>query len=151
MNAAELVARCKRKETSAQTELYRRYSGEMFVLCIRYAGNRETAKDLLHDGFLKTFTSLDKFDYRGEGSLKAWLSRIMVNTALEEARKQAQHADVDIDEAPDLADPESCADSLVQTPSPDTLLRVIAEGPAASRPVFQLFTLEFTEFRKNFL
>ena len=98
MNEAELVARCKQKEPSAQAELYRRYAGELFALCIRYAGNRETAKDLLHDGFLKAFTSLDKFDYRGEGSLKAWLSRIMVNTALEEARKQAQHFDVDLDE-----------------------------------------------------
>ena len=88
MNEAELVACCKRKEPSAQAELYRRYSGEMFALCIRYAGNRDTAQDLLHDGFLKAFTSFDKFAYRGEGSLKAWLSRIMVNTALEEARKQ---------------------------------------------------------------
>jgi len=142
MNEAELVACCKRKEPSAQAELYRRYSGEMFALCIRYAGNRDTAQDLLHDGFLKAFTSFDKFDYRGEGSLKAWLSRIMVNTALEEARKQAQHTDVDIDEAPDLADPESCDDSLVQHLSPDTLLRFIAELPDGYRTVFNLFTFE---------
>lgn len=77
MNEAELVECCKRKDMTAQNELYQRYAGEMFALCIRYSGNRDFAKDLLHDGFLKAFTSLDKFFYRGEGSLKAWLSRIM--------------------------------------------------------------------------
>ena len=88
MNEAELVECCKRKDMTAQNELYQRYAGEMFALCIRYSGNRDFAKDLLHDGFLNAFTSLDKFFYRGEGSLKAWLSRIMVNTALEAIRKQ---------------------------------------------------------------
>lgn len=106
MNEAELVECCKRKDMTAQNELYQRYAGEMFALCIRYSGNRDFAKDLLHDGFLKAFTSLDKFFYRGEGSLKAWLSRIMVNTALEAIRKQTQHIELDIETAPEIADPE---------------------------------------------
>ena len=46
MNEIELVRRCKQKEPSAQAELYRRYAGELFALCIRYSGNRETARDL---------------------------------------------------------------------------------------------------------
>ncbi|HIX27527.1 MAG TPA: sigma-70 family RNA polymerase sigma factor [Candidatus Barnesiella excrementigallinarum] len=142
MNEAELVAYCKQKKPSAQAELYRRYAGEMFALCIRYAGNRDTAKDLLHDGFLKAFTSLDKFDYRGEGSLKAWLSRIMVNTALEEARKQAQRPDVGIDDAPEIADPDSEDDGIVQNIAPEILLRFISELPDGYRTVFNLFTFE---------
>lgn len=56
MNEAELVECCKRKDMTAQNELYQRYAGEMFALCIRYSGNRDFAKDLLHDGFLKAFT-----------------------------------------------------------------------------------------------
>lgn len=142
MNEAELVKCCKQKEPAAQAELYRRYAGEMFALCIRYAGNRETAKDLLHDGFLKAFTSLDKFDYRGEGSLKAWLSRIMVNTALEESRKQAQHIDLDIDEAPEVADPDSQDDELVRHIAPEVLHRFISELPDGYRTVFNLYTFE---------
>lgn len=116
MNEAELVECCKRKDMTAQNELYQRYAGEMFALCIRYSGNRDFAKDLLHDGFLKAFTSLDKFFYRGEGSLKAWLSRIMVNTALEAIRKQTQHIELDIETAPEIADPEyEDDDKIVKT------------------------------------
>lgn len=142
MDEAELAKRCKQREPAAQAELYRRYAGQMFALCIRYAGNREAAQDLLHDGFLKAYTSIGKFDYRGEGSLKAWLSRIMVNTALEEARKQAQHIDLDIDEAPEVADPDSTDDGLVQKMEPEILLRFIAELPDGYRTVFNLFTFE---------
>lgn len=142
MNEIELVRRCKQKEPSAQAELYRQYAGELFALCIRYSGNRETARDLLHDGFLKAFTSIDRFDYRGEGSLKAWLNRIMVNTALEEARKQTRHIELGIDEAPDLPDPDSQDDNLVREISPDVLLRFIAELPDGYRTVFNLYTFE---------
>lgn len=57
------------------------------VSCLRYAGDRETAQDLLHDGFLKIFGSFDKFTWRGEGSLRAWMERVMVNVALQYLRK----------------------------------------------------------------
>ena len=143
MNEAELVECCKRKDMTAQNELYQRYAGEMFALCIRYSGNRDFAKDLLHDGFLKAFTSLDKFFYRGEGSLKAWLSRIMVNTALEAIRKQTQHIELDIETAPKIADPEyEDDDKIVKNIPQETLLRFISELPDGYRTVFNLFTFE---------
>ena len=87
MREEELVEHCKQKDKSAQKQLYELYAGALFALCIRYSGNREAAKDILHDGFLRIFTSFDKFDYRGEGSLKAWLCRVMVNTILEYLRR----------------------------------------------------------------
>ena len=45
------------------------------------------AQDLMHDGFLKLFDSFDKFTWRGEGSLRAWMERVMVNTVLQYLRK----------------------------------------------------------------
>ena len=108
-----------------------------------HSGNRDFAKDLLHDGFLKAFTSLDKFFYRGEGSLKAWLSRIMVNTALEAIRKQTQHIELDIETAPEIADPEyEDDDKVVKNIPQETLLRFISELPDGYRTVFNLFTFE---------
>mgnify|MGYP000789579492 FL=1 len=92
---------------------------------------------------LKAFTSLDKFFYRGEGSLKAWLSRIMVNTALEAIRKQTQHIELDIETAPEIADPEyEDDDKIVKNIPQETLLRFISELPDGYRTVFNLFTFE---------
>ena len=101
MNEAELVECCKRKDMTAQNELYQRYAGEMFALCIRYSGEqRFRQRSFYMTGSLKPLPLWINFFYRGEGSLKAWLSRIMVNTALEAIRKQTQHIELDIETAP---------------------------------------------------
>lgn len=55
------------RDNLARKELYERYAGRMLSVCLRYAGDRETAEDLMHDGFLKLFDSFDKFTWRGDG------------------------------------------------------------------------------------
>ena len=89
MNEAELAERCGKGDNLARKQLYERYAGQLMAICIRYIGDRETAQDVLHDGFLNIFRSFDKFTYKGEGSLKAWLARVMVNEALGYLRKQS--------------------------------------------------------------
>ena len=87
MEEQELAERCRQGDNLARKELYERYAGRMLSVCLRYAGDRETAQDLMHDGFLKLFDSFDKFTWRGEGSLRAWMERVMVNTVLQYLRK----------------------------------------------------------------
>jgi RNA polymerase sigma-70 factor (ECF subfamily) len=52
---------------------------------MRYAKDRDEAKDILQDGFIKVFQSLEKFNR--EGSLEGWIRRIVVNTAIDRIRK----------------------------------------------------------------
>ena len=87
MEEQELAGRCRQGDNLARKELYERYAGRMLSVCLRYAGDRDTAEDLMHDGFLKLFDSFDKFTWRGDGSLRAWMERVMVNTALQYLRK----------------------------------------------------------------
>lgn len=82
MNETELVERCGKGDNLARKQLYERYAGQLMAICVRYTGDREVAQDVLHDGFLNIFRSFSQFTYKGEGSLKAWLARIMVNEAL---------------------------------------------------------------------
>ena len=79
MEEQELAGRCRQGDNLARKELYERYAGRMLSVCLRYAGDRDTAEDLMHDGFLKLFDSFDKFTWRGDGSLRAWMERVMVN------------------------------------------------------------------------
>ena len=88
MGEEELIRQCMRGANAARKELYDTYAKQMLSICYRYTGGMDVAYDLLHDGFLKVFSSFSSFTYRGEGSLKAWMSRIFVNTALEYLRKK---------------------------------------------------------------
>ena len=73
MEEIELSEQCRLGNNRARKELYEQYAGRMLGICLRYTGDRDTAQDLLHDGFLKIFDSFDKFIWRGEGSLRAWI------------------------------------------------------------------------------
>ena len=85
-NLKKLIDSCKKGERKAQKSLYDRYKGKMFVLCQRYANNREEAEDLLQDGFVKVFRSLDQ--YRGDGPLGAWVRKVILNVALQKVRSK---------------------------------------------------------------
>ena len=89
MDELNLSESCKRGENSARKILYERFAERLFTLIFRYTADREISEDLLHDCFIKIFNSFDKFTYRGEGSLKAWLERVGINFTLEYLRKNA--------------------------------------------------------------
>lgn len=58
MNELQLIEGCRKGERRAQKELYDAYSRKMMGVCLRYVNDRETARDLLQDGFVKIFTSM---------------------------------------------------------------------------------------------
>ena len=140
MTETELTDRCKTGDNLARKELYERFAERMLCLSYRYAGDEETAHDLLHDGFLKVFSSISSFTYRGEGSLRAWLSRVFANVSLEYLRhKDLLRDGLPLDELPELPDEEEPdANGL----SMDILMAFVAELPPGYRTVFNLYVFE---------
>lgn len=110
-------------------ELYDRYAGRLLSICMRYAGDRTTAEDLLHDAFLKIYGAFDRFTYRGTGSLRAWIERITVNVALEWIRSRSKLGSVTLDEgkaAAEVAEPDVA--EMARVPR-EVLMRFIGELP----------------------
>lgn len=140
MTETELTDGCKNGDNRARKELYERYAERMLCLCYRYTGDMDTAHDLLHDGFLKVYSTLSSFSYKGEGSLRAWMSRVFANTSLEYLRKRDLIRNgLSLEEAGDLPD-ESEPDATAL--SMDLLMRFITELPPGYRTVFNLFVFE---------
>ncbi|MDR1561992.1 MAG: sigma-70 family RNA polymerase sigma factor [Dysgonamonadaceae bacterium] len=139
MNESNLVAGCKQGDGNARRSLYECYARYLMGLCYRYTGNREAAEDLLHDGFILVFESIGKFEYRGDGSLKAWLIRIFTNLALECLRKNQQWEFVPVNDYCSIENPEEIE---TKTVSAEILMKHIAELPAGYRTVLNLFVFE---------
>ena len=139
----ELVKLCRQGDNEARKQLYERYGGRLFAICMRYVGNRDEAEDVLHDGFLKLFASFDKFDWKGEGSLPAWMGRVMANEALQYLRNKKQNAldqSVEFDDAPQVADVPDVQE--VSRIPHEVLMRFIEELPDGYRTVFNLYVFE---------
>ena len=82
----QLVEACIKGERKSQKQFYQMFYGKMLASCMRYAENREEAKDLVHDGFIKVFANLKDFGFKG--SLEGWVKRIVTNTAIDAVRKK---------------------------------------------------------------
>ena len=120
--------------------LYDRYAGFLTAVCSRYIENKEDVKDLMQDSFIRIFSSIGSFEYRGEGSLKAWMSRIVINNTLKYIRNNIQKGMISIDEdIPDVPDEE--IPEISEIP-PSVIQEMIRRLPEGYRTVFNLFVFE---------
>lgn len=81
----ELIDGCLRGERRPQQRVYELFYGKMMAVCMRYTKNTDQAKDILQDGFIKVFRSMEKFNR--VGSFEGWIRRIIVNTAIDHFRR----------------------------------------------------------------
>lgn len=86
MDEKTLIAKCIKNDIKAQKHLYDVYGPVLMGLSLRYAGNREDAEEIFHDAMMKVYRSIESF--KGGSSLKTWISRVGVNTALDFLRKK---------------------------------------------------------------
>jgi RNA polymerase sigma-70 factor (ECF subfamily) len=138
INEQALIEDCKCNKARAQKQIYDLYSPQMFAICVRYAGDKDTAYDMLQEGFIKLFTKINT--YAG-GSFYYWTRRIFVTTALEMLRQQnvlkfAENID-DFSESF-----EDYNTSAIDRMSEKDLINCIEELPDGYRTVFNLYAIE---------
>lgn len=80
-----MVKRCLENDQVAQHAIFTRYASAMLGLCYRYANNKPEAEDMMQDGFVLVFKYLGNFKF--ESSLKTWITRIMINNAINYIKK----------------------------------------------------------------
>ncbi|MEN0049038.1 MAG: RNA polymerase sigma factor [Bacteroidota bacterium] len=133
----DLIAACRRKERWAQQRLYEEFYGKMMGVCMRYADSEDEALDFLHEGFMKVFRHIAK--YQSGTSLNAWIRRIMVNTCIDAYRKKVRRRTEDIEEAYGVSSND--ADAVSQC-SEREILEAIQKLSFAYRTVFNLYVIE---------
>jgi len=140
MNEKQLIAGCRHGETLARRKLYELYAPAMMSVCMRYLNNKETAKDILQEGFIKIYTKIDT--YSGTGSFAGWVRRVFVTTALEYLRDNTSLnlMSVNLDEHNN--DIEDIDASILDYLSADDILTCVAGLPNGFRTVFNLFAIE---------
>lgn len=134
----EFLLALSRSERWAQQRLYEEHYGKMMGVCLRYAGSREEALDLLHEGFIKIFQNIGK--YRPGTSLYAWMRTIVVNTCIDYYRKQARRRTEDLETAYAVSD-DSGQDVLGSLTEAEILMAVQQLSPVY-RAVFNLYVIE---------
>lgn len=134
----QLLDAIRNGDRQAMRRLYDRFSGYTMAIALRYVPQRDDARDVLQDSFVRILTSIGTFDYRGEGSLRSWVARIVVNRALDWVKEHEQHL-LCLDELPETIDEEM---PDVEAVPPDILNQMIGRLPAGCRLVLNLYVFE---------
>ena len=134
----ELVRRCIANERQYQEILYRKYADQMYSVCLSYNKNEDEACDILQDGFIKVFRKLEQFNF--ESSLKGWVRRIIVNTALDHYRKQKRHEEK-LESYTQVAVTSNVGNVLDQINAQD-LISLVNELPSRAAVVLKLYAIE---------
>ncbi len=92
----ELVALAQQGDRRAFEELIERHEQKAYHIAFGFARDREEAKDLSQEAFLKAFSYLKKFD--GRSSFYTWFYRIVVNVCLDYKRRAKRTAAGEFDE-----------------------------------------------------
>ncbi len=135
----ELVSRMQRGDRDAMHTAYCRYAGYLAAVCSRYIIDREDARDVLQEAFVKIFTNIDKYKPRECSALKSWMARIVVNESLR--CLQRSHKFGFIEQAEALPEVEDEQLDTGDVPF-DTLHEMIRQLPDMYRAVFNLFVFE---------
>ncbi len=146
IDETELVQLVRAGNSAAMKELYVRYSGCLAATCSRYITDREQMRDVLHDSFVKIFSAVAKFEYRGKGSLRAWMTRITVKESLKSLKRRERFEPLPADrDLPDADDGD--APPLADIPQ-SVIHRMIRTLPTGYRTVFNLYVFEERSHRE---
>lgn len=122
-----------------QQTLYSKFAAKMFQVCLRYTNNnKEDAKDVLQDGFVKVFKNLRKF--RHDGSFEGWIRTIITRTALSHTReKNKKIISYDTDRLHAVKDMElTVTDRLTEK----DIISVVKKLPPGYQKIFMLYVIE---------
>lgn len=132
----ELVEGCVRNDRLFQEMLYRRYFPAMLRMCLRYAGDRDTAMEIINTGFLRVFKKIETFSFKG--SLEGWIRKLVFHSLADYYKKhnrQVHFLDIADRDAP-------VPNEALQNLYFEDILSLVDRLPAATREVFYLYAIE---------
>jgi RNA polymerase sigma-70 factor (ECF subfamily) len=132
-----LLGGCQRHDRACQKSLYKKFYSYGMSICLRYADNRDEAAEILNDGFMKIFKSLDKFDF--EKPFKPWLRKILVNLSINRYHERQRQIET---EEITKSNNESDGEKILSGISYQEVIGMLHKLPPSYRAVFNLHVIE---------
>ncbi len=134
----ELYQQCVAGNRNAQKELFDRYSPKMLGICFRYSRSAAEAEDVLQDSFIRVFRYIETF--KKDGSLEGWVRKIVVNTALNNIKKNKHvYDELEIESARAV---ESDIESVLDNYDSKLIWDIMQQLPEGYRIILNMYAIE---------
>lgn len=133
----QIIIGCQQQNPRFQKALVELYSGTLMAISLRYARDESAAKDILQDALIKILRAIP--EYQEQGSFKAWMKRIVINTALKQLDKSSFKNELyTIEDLPD----QSVQPEVYNSMAAAELMKLIKSIPEHYRTIFNLHAIE---------
>ena len=136
----DIVQRVAKGDRKATRALYGDTICRMTSVCSRYVNDPDAVNDVLQESYLSIFSTIGKFQYKGEGSLLAWMTRIVVHKSVDWVKREMRRCAVELPgDLPETIDDDTAEHSNL---SADAIHSIIRQMPAGYRAVFNMYVLD---------
>ena len=136
-----LAEQIRRGDNAAMRVFCSLYVSHLKAICTRYVTDSDDASDVLQETLISIVTHISDFHYLGQGSLKAWASRIAVNESLNYIRRnRRQELTLQEQYIDDIAEEEE--DPPIEDIPPEVIQQMVRQLPTGYRTVFNLYVFE---------
>jgi len=133
----ELIKHCQTGSLKYQELLYKQYYGYAMGVGLRYCSSRDDAMEVVNDSFIKVFNTIKTYNL--DRSFKAWMRRIIINTAIDRRRKDLKyqlHTDME------YANHIGHNHTAVQQLNAKDILKLMDDLPALQRTIFNMYEID---------
>jgi RNA polymerase sigma-70 factor (ECF subfamily) len=131
----EVIRLAVENNRQAQQKLYARFSPKMLSVCRQYIKDIHQAEDVMITAFMKVFSNLKRFEYKG--SFEGWIRRIMINECISFIRAQKKTLFVE-----DEIYFEESFDNIESQFSVEDIQFLIDSLPDGYKMIFNLYAIE---------
>ncbi len=127
-----------------------KYRERIFLVILKYVRNRDDARDLTQEAFIRAYRSRESF--RGESSLYTWIFRIAVNLALNYKNRSRVSLFSSLEDSPELQGSGDPSSGIMSRELIQKIDEAVGELPNRQRMTFVLRYYEeqpFAEVAKN--
>jgi len=135
---SDLVKGCAGGDKRSQEILYKRYFSFAMSICIRYTRDENEAMEIVNDSYMKVLEGLS--DYDSSRPFKPWFGKVLVNTAIDNYRKNLKHNDnLSINAVTEAGEQEPDIEAEL---SVNDILELYRHLPENYKLTFNLFEIE---------
>jgi RNA polymerase sigma-70 factor (ECF subfamily) len=136
-----IIERCRNGEAKYQEMLYKHFYGYAFSISRLHTYDHEETIDIMNDSFLKVFKSIKKYD--SAYPFKAWLKKIIVNTAIDQFRKKSKNSlNIYVEDYKDAQIISEVNENVIDNLNAQDILKLLDSLPQVHRQVFSLYEIQ---------
>jgi RNA polymerase sigma factor (sigma-70 family) len=140
----DIIKGCVKAKRESQREMYKLYYGFSMGICMRYCHNQDDAIEIVNDGYLKIFKTINNFSPRHENieaSIMGWVKKIMVYTSIDYYRKNYKNSLID-----DIGEVQfsllDASETSVDMMSYKEIIKLVQRLSPTYRTVFNLYVID---------